>query len=102
MLLPPAPHLCQVCAVAHPSHAPHNRDSLYYQMRFRSEHGRWPTWRDAVAHCDLEVQEMWEEALRERGAWDGWEGETPPAPDVLPTPGFIGTITRVKLEDDDA
>lgn len=33
-LMPPAAHLCQTCAVDHPEEAPHNRDSLYYQMVF--------------------------------------------------------------------
>lgn len=70
-ILPPSPTACPVCAVdpAHGAHEPHNAQSLYYQYAFRGEHGRWPTWKDAVAHCSLEMQAAWEKALRERGAW---------------------------------
>jgi predicted RNA-binding protein with PUA-like domain len=68
-LLPPAPGLCQVCAVDHPEEQPHNNGSLYYQMRFHAEHGRWPTWQDALAHCNPVVQALWERELRERGVW---------------------------------
>lgn len=39
MLLPPAPGMCQECAADHAADEPHGRDSLYYQYRFRSEHG---------------------------------------------------------------
>lgn len=99
MLLPPSPDKCQECAVDHPPEEPHNKQSLYYQTKFRGDHGRWPTWRDAVAHCAPEVQEFWEAELRNLGAWDGWEGPIPPAPDVLPTPGFVGTVTKIKAED---
>ena len=67
LLLPPAPHLCQVCAVAHAVDQPHNRDSLYYQMAFRAEHGRWPTWDDAMAHCAEEVRCAVRHALDELG-----------------------------------
>ena len=67
LLLPPAPHLCQICAVKHKPEAPHNRDSLYYQMKFHMEQGRWPTWADALAHCEAEVQQIWREALAEHG-----------------------------------
>ena len=62
---------CQVCGhdPAHPPEAPHNVQSLYYQYAFYGEHGRWPTWKDAMAHCDPETQRLWEQALREEGAW---------------------------------
>lgn len=95
MLLPPAPDVCQECAVAHEPNEAHNRQSLYYQYRFRSHHGRWPTWRDAIAHTDEVTRAFWEEELRREGAWDGWEGEVPPAPDVAPTPGHVGTVTKL-------
>lgn len=38
-----------------------------YQMRFRQKHGRFPTWADAMAHCDAHVKKMWIDALAERG-----------------------------------
>lgn len=61
--LPPSPDRCQECAVAHDPAAPHNRDSLYYTTAFYLKHGRWPTWTDAMAHCDEETKAMWREEL---------------------------------------
>jgi hypothetical protein len=55
-LLPPAPGRCQVCAAIHGPGEPHNPESLYWQMAFHRQHGRWPTWEDAVAHLDPELQ----------------------------------------------
>lgn len=65
-LLPPAREACQVCAQnpPHPPEYPHNRDSLYYQYFFYAEDGRWPTWTDALAHCDDETKKVWFEGLR--------------------------------------
>lgn len=37
--------------------------------KFYFEHGRWPTWADAMAHCSDEVKAAWEVALREGGHW---------------------------------
>ncbi len=70
-LMPPHPDACQTCGMlpAHPPDQPHNAQSLYYQYAFYGEHGRWPTWKDAIAHCSDEVRAAWEEALRERGVW---------------------------------
>lgn len=58
---------CPECAVKHDPSQPHNRDSLVYQYKFYDKHGRWPTWRDAMAHCSEEVKQLWTEALEERG-----------------------------------
>lgn len=66
-LMPTAPGVCSQCAVDHEPEIPHNQQSLHYQYAFYAEHGRWPTWNDAMAHCTPELQEMWREALRERG-----------------------------------
>ena len=66
-LLPPRPDVCQECARDHDPALPHNRDSLYYQMRFRQENDRWPTWADAMAHCDDQMKAYWRSALLERG-----------------------------------
>lgn len=68
-LLPPAPGLCQVCAVQHKPDAPHNAQSLYYGMRFKMLHDRDVTWSDAVAHCSAEVRAFWERNLRELKGW---------------------------------
>jgi hypothetical protein len=51
---------------AHDPAEPHNQQSLYYQMAFRQQHGRWPTWTDAMSHCTPEVQAIWREGLREQ------------------------------------
>lgn len=67
MILPPKPGVCQICAVDHKPDQPHNRDSLYYQMKFRQKNGRFPTWADAMAHCEEHVKKIWIDALAERG-----------------------------------
>ncbi len=67
ILLPPKAGTCQECATAHDPRQPHNQQSLYYQYRFYSKHGRWPTWRDAMAHCTEEIKTLWIDALEERG-----------------------------------
>lgn len=61
------PGTCPLCAVNHPPEQPHNRDSLTYQYKFYDEHGRWPTWVDAMEHCSDEVKAYWKEALEARG-----------------------------------
>lgn len=66
-LLPPAPDVCQECAVKHAPADPHNRDSLYYQYHFYAEHHRWPTWEDAMSHCSEEVKEVWHRELKKLG-----------------------------------
>lgn len=67
VLLPCAPGLCIECAVDHPKEYPHNQQSLYWQYYFFSKHQRWPTWEDAMAHCDLEMKTFWVKQLTERG-----------------------------------
>lgn len=56
---------CPECALAHPPEDPHNRDSLFYQYRFYEQHGRWPTWDDAMAHVAEERRAAWQAALAE-------------------------------------
>lgn len=67
MMLPPQPGTCPECAVKHDPRMPHNRDSLFYQYNFYGQHGRFPTWKDAMAHCDEAVKEVWTDALKEHG-----------------------------------
>lgn len=66
-LMPQPPGVCSQCGVDHEPDVPHNQQSLAYQYTFYAEHNRWPTWDDAIAHCTPETQELWREALRERG-----------------------------------
>lgn len=71
-LLPPRPGVCQACARDHDPEQPHDAQALYYQYWFyKQSGGRWPTWVDAVAHCEPDVQAAWEEKLREMNAWPG-------------------------------
>lgn len=66
-LLPCAKDVCQECAVDHPPQHPHNQQSLYFQYKFYGQHGRWPTWADAIAHCSPEMQKFWRDELAKRG-----------------------------------
>ncbi len=56
LLLPPRPGVCQECAVDHKPEEPHNKDSMYYQMKFKMKNDRWPTWEDAMAHCSQDIK----------------------------------------------
>lgn len=42
---------CEQCAVDHEPFMFHDQQSLHWQYWFYAQHGRWPTWRDAAAHC---------------------------------------------------
>ena len=67
-MLAPAPEgTCPECAIKHDPGYPHDAASLFYQYRFFGEHGRWPTWNDALAHCEPVTQERWARALAARG-----------------------------------
>lgn len=77
MLLPTAPGTCPECGVAHDPSQPHNQRSLAYQYWFYNEHGRWPTWADALAHCDPDVRILWAAVLAERGIQVDGEGSQP-------------------------
>lgn len=60
----PRPGTCQVCAMNHNPSMPHDKNSLYYQMRFYRLHHRFPTWNDAMAHCSGSVQmRAWQELI---------------------------------------
>lgn len=61
------PGTCPECAVAHPPEQPHDQQSLTYQYKFYDQHGRWPTWEDAMAHCPFDIKLYWSNALAERG-----------------------------------
>ncbi len=73
VILPPADGLCPECAVGHEPSMPHNRDSLHYQYKFRQDEeragreARWPTWLDAMAHCNDTMKAAWREQLESRG-----------------------------------
>lgn len=72
-LLPPAKHLCQQCARKHEPWDAHDATTMFYQMWFFQKHGRLPTWKDAVAHCEPSRASAWEKELRARGVWSAPE-----------------------------
>ena len=57
------PGACPECAKEHDPAQPHDAQSWHYQYKFYSEHGRWPTWDDAMAHCAPDVKRNWAEKL---------------------------------------
>lgn len=61
------PGTCPMCAHKHAPDAPHNRDSLTYQYKFFDMYGVFPSWRDAMAHCDKATKIQWIVALEIRG-----------------------------------
>lgn len=62
-ILPPKPGACWVCGDVHEGNEPHNLYSIYYQHRFRKRNGRYPTWEDAVKHCDEKTRKKWEKRM---------------------------------------
>lgn len=62
-LVPAPKDKCQECATEHDPGEPHNKPSMFYQYQFYNQHGRWPTWRDAMSHCTEEVQRLWTQEL---------------------------------------
>lgn len=67
MLLPPSPDVCQECARDHAPELPHDAQSLYYQVKFKMQHGRGATWADAMAHCSDEIKALWTAELEKLG-----------------------------------
>lgn len=72
-LVPAREGACPICGryPAHEPEQPHDATRLHYKYWFYLQHKRWPTWKDAMAHCTPEMQAVWERDLRERDAWDG-------------------------------
>lgn len=66
-LLPAKKGTCPECAVVHDPKFPHDKESLFYQYDFYGKQGYWPTWIDAMAHCDQAMKDLWIKALREKG-----------------------------------
>lgn len=74
-LMPPDSDVCQQCAVSHAPDEPHNQQSFFYRVWFHQQHGRLPTWADALAHCAPEVQAAWCAELEKRGIDVGGGGD---------------------------
>lgn len=66
-ILPPGKGKCQECGIAHDPRQPHDQQSLAYAYSFYGKHRRWPTWADAMAHCDEQTRATWTKALEEKG-----------------------------------
>lgn len=73
---------CLECAVKHEPEQPHNQQSLFYQYQFLEKHGRWPTWHDALRHCDPSLRERWNEELTKHGVDLGEDPGPPSAADA--------------------
>lgn len=97
-LLPPPKHLCPVCAVEHEAHLPHNRDSLYYQIRFKMLRRREPTWADAAAHCHPVIQKQWRETAERMGV----QWTTPADGDPIADPPAESLHQLTEREEDSA
>lgn len=69
MLMPARAGTCPECATVHEADEPHNRGSLFYQIKFRHAQGRDPTWADALAHCSEAMKAAWQEELLKIKAW---------------------------------
>lgn len=67
MLLPPPKTHCQECGHQHPEDHPHNAQTMFYQVKFKMDHGRAPTWADAYSHCTPEIQAAWRDLLIRAG-----------------------------------
>lgn len=76
-MLPAKKGTCEECATAHQPELPHNASSMFYQYKFYNEHGRWPNWEDAMAHCDEDMQKYWRKSLLTQGV-DVSKGEVFP------------------------
>ena len=98
ILLPPRPDVCQCCASKHHATDAHNGNSLYYQYWFRAKHGRWPTWADAVAHCEDSVKLLWKRVLDQRDRWTEPEGGKPIAdpPEFIEAEVSVAVTLRVR------
>lgn len=57
---------CPDCATVHEPPMPHNQQSLHWQYSFMEKNGRWPTWKDAMAHCSDEMKAAWIKELTNR------------------------------------
>jgi hypothetical protein len=63
MMLPGPPGTCEWCHVKHDADEPHDQQSVPYQMKFQTLHGRPPTWSDAMAHCSAKTRKHWRREL---------------------------------------
>lgn len=66
-ILPPTKSTCPICADRHAKHEPHNRNSLYYQMRFFRKHGRLPRWADALDDTSEMTRAYWMGEMIKKG-----------------------------------
>jgi hypothetical protein len=56
-----------VCGAAHELGDAHDWTSVYYMLSFRSTFGRFPTYKDAIAHCTIRKKREWMSAIRRAG-----------------------------------
>lgn len=66
-LLPAKAGTCEQCAIVHEPEQPHNQESMHYKYYFYQRNGRWPTWKDAMAHCSEQMKTFWTNELARKG-----------------------------------
>ena len=66
-LLAPGKNKCPICADRHSDREPHNRNSLYYQVKFRRKYHRFPQWDDTLAGLNQMMQAYWRGELAKAG-----------------------------------
>lgn len=54
----PEPNFCDTCGEYHLEYMPHEYGSFTYRQNFFNQHGRLPTYRDAMRHCPPEVRDL--------------------------------------------
>lgn len=79
MMMPAPKGTCEECGRNHDPEMPHDAISLRYQYHHYGRTGRWPDWRDAMAHCSEQLREQWGHALTEAGI-DYEAGQLRPLP----------------------
>jgi len=55
---------CPRCGVPHMPDSPHDASTMQYQACFQREHGRLPTWEDAMSHCSEEDKDLMRQVLK--------------------------------------
>lgn len=55
---------CPECGHKHPPSQPHDAKTMQYQSWFLREHGRLPTYEDAMTHCSEQDKDMMRGVLK--------------------------------------
>ena len=66
-ILPLSRWKCPICADRHTEKEPHNRNSLYFQMRFFQDHRCSPTWGDCLSGLSPLMKAYWRMEMKKKG-----------------------------------